>query len=38
MTQSLMFIPVIRCEEEDLYFIVMKCIEATLCLHLSVSL
>lgn len=34
MTQSLMFIPVIRCEEEDLYFIVVECIEAALCLLL----
>lgn len=32
MTQSLMFIPVIRCEEEDLYFIVVECIQAALCL------
>lgn len=28
MTQSLMFIPVIRCEEADLYFIVVECIAA----------
>lgn len=34
MTQSLMFIPVIRCEEEDLYFIVVECIQAALCLPL----
>lgn len=34
MTQSLMFIPVIRCEEEDLYFIVVECIEAASCLLL----
>lgn len=34
MTQSLMFIPVIRCEEADLYFIVVECIEAALCLLL----
>lgn len=34
MTQSLMFIPVIRCEEEDLYFIVEECIEAALRLLL----
>lgn len=34
MTQSLMFIPVIRCEEADLYFIVVECIEAVLCLFL----
>lgn len=32
ITQSLMFIPVIRCEEEDLYFIVVECIQAPLCL------
>lgn len=29
-----MFIPVIRCEEADLYFIVVECIEAALCLLL----
>lgn len=29
-----MFIPVIRCEEEDLYFIVVECIQAALCLPL----
>lgn len=34
MTQSLMFIPVIRCEEEDLYFIVVECIKPALCLLL----
>lgn len=34
MTQSLMFIPVIRCEEEDLYFIVKECIQAAWCLPL----
>lgn len=34
MTQSLMFIPVIRCEEEDLYFIVVECIKAAFCLLL----
>lgn len=34
MTQSLMFVPVIRCEEEDLYFIVVECIQAALCLPL----
>ncbi len=34
MTQSLMFIPVIRCEEEDLYFIVVECIQAALRLSL----
>lgn len=30
ITQSLMFIPVIRCEEEDLYFIVVECIQCCL--------
>lgn len=29
-----MFIPVIRCEEEDLYFIVVECIKAAFCLLL----
>lgn len=40
MTQSLMFIPVIRCEEEDLYVIVAERIAAALCLalHLHVCL
>lgn len=30
MTQSLMFIPVIRCVEEDFYFIVVECIAAAM--------
>lgn len=30
MTQSLMFIPVIRCEEEDFCFIVVECIASPL--------
>lgn len=29
-----MLIPVIRCEEEDLYFIVVECIQTALCLPL----
>lgn len=33
-----MFIPVMRCEEEDLYFIVVECIQAALRLRLLASL
>lgn len=32
-----MFIPVIRCEEADLYFIVVECIQASLCLLASLG-
>lgn len=39
MTQSLMFMPVIHCEEGDLYFIVVECITPALCfLRLSAYL